>query len=92
MNRCESVPLGRILKHLPENGTWLDPAYQGPDGLYAVRVTAPATSAPMFQVCRIFKGQNPPDEPESEPFLTHEGADRFAQSMAGGGSPAERMA
>ncbi len=93
MNRCESVPLGRILKHLPEKGTWFAPAYQGPAGLFAIRVRD-NDGVPLFQVSQLERRESQGFRKSTDisaPWLTIEGAERFAQRLAGGGDPEVRM-
>ena len=100
MTKAEPVPLGRILKFLPIDGSWVDPAFQGPNGCYAVRVTVPELDdPPMFQVSKVerrwIKGAEIREvdttEDVSEPFLTFEGARQFAERIAGTGSEITRF-
>jgi hypothetical protein len=87
LNRSESVPLGRIVKHLPDRGSWFTPAYQGPGGLFAVCVANRHPDDPhTFQVCHLTKDETVSYE-VSEPFLTQAGALRFARGMAEGTPP-----
>lgn len=91
MRRAESVPLGRILKHLPEKGTWYAPAYQGPAGLFVIREAGFGRDPLMFQVCHLTKNDRQAVD-ASEPFMTLEGADQFAQRMAAGSPEKARFA
>jgi hypothetical protein len=86
MNRSESVPLGRIVKHLPDHGSWFTPAYQGPGGLFAVCAAGVLDGPTTFQVCHLTKDEAVSYE-VSEPFLTQAGALRFARGMAEGTPP-----
>ena len=83
MTRSEPVPLGRILKHLPDHGAWVSPAYQGPGGLFAVCTSELKHGPIMFQVHHLTKAEAVSYE-VSMPFLTQEGASRFARGMAEG--------
>ena len=86
MTRSEPVPLGRILKHLPNGVSWYDPAYQGPGGLFAVCAAGGHGEPIMFQVHHLTKAKAVSYE-VSMPFLTQEGASRFARGMAEGTPP-----
>jgi hypothetical protein len=91
MKRAVEVPLARILKRLPDHGTWHTPGYQGPRGLYAVRSVA-GDGPPKFQVCRLEKSWSRTGDVHeinltrdiSEPWLTIEGARKFAERLAEG--------
>ena len=89
MNRSEAVPLSRFRKHLPNKGVWFETAYQGPGGLFAVCEAGILDGPIMFQVCHLTKDETASYE-VSEPFLTQEGASRFARGMAEGGGPNKR--
>ena len=92
MTKTVDVPLERIQKRLPIAGQWLDPAHQGPGGLYAVRRIAQWTNhPPMYQACRIETAIVGGDSHKintsrdiSEPWMTPQGAHRFAEKLAGG--------
>jgi len=89
MTRAVPVPLARIIRHLPpaEGAAWVSPAHQGPGGLFAVRCTrGEHDGPPMFQVSHLTKSDRFAYD-VSAPFLTQEGAARFAEGMASGGSP-----
>lgn len=86
MTRSQPVPLARILKHLPDEGAWFEPAYQGPGGLFAVRAAGDLDGPIMFQVHHLTKEQAV-NYKVSAPFMTQEGALRFARGMAEGTPP-----
>ena len=83
--RAVAVPLARIVKYLPERGKWYAPAWQGIEGLFAIRHAGFADTPPMFQVVRLSKAGGRPEE-VSDPFLTIESAERTARRMAEGTS------
>lgn len=87
MTRTVPVPLTRIARHLPptEDVTWMSPAQQGPGGLFAVRCVLD-DATPMFRVTHLTKSDRFAYD-VGAPFLTREGAQRFAQGMAGGRGP-----
>lgn len=78
MTRTAPVPISRISQHLSRPSVWCLVAWQGPGGLYAVE----ATTDGRYQVHSIHRGQVPTNKRESEPFMTPEGARRFAEGLA----------
>lgn len=87
MKKAVPVPIDRLTTYFDENpGWWAPEAYQGPGGLYAIRET---DDDHTFQVYRFTKGKD--GKKISEPFMTPRGAKHFAQRLAEGGSPDERI-
>ena len=91
MTGSVSVPLHRIKQLLDNDGPWFGPAHQGPGGLFAIRAVGDKYSPTRYQVTRLFGRRHGdpehdrPPESISEPYLTLEGAERFARKMAGRG-------
>jgi hypothetical protein len=80
LKKSVNVPLKRIQKRLPAAPQWLEPAHQGPGGLYAVRRVAQSTDhPPTYEVCRV--GQR---QAIGGPWMTPQGAHRFAIRLAEG--------
>jgi hypothetical protein len=87
MKRTVPVPIARYESKLADTPGWWAPlAHQGPGGLYAVMET---DKDHVFQVFKLDKEKAP--EKVTEPFMTPAGALRFAEWMAAGGDPNQRI-
>ena len=79
--RTVTLPISRVARYLPpRTKRWFLVAFQGPGGLYAIQTLPDA----RYQVHRLTRDTDPHTVPASEPFMTPEGARRFALKMADG--------
>ena len=89
MTKAVKVPMHRIWSRIGSNSkTWYNPAFQGPGGLYGIRRGGFTDQPLTFQVTEL-KKQHIQDV--SEPFMTLEGARRFAERLAEGGDAGDRF-